>query len=417
MTARGDTAIISGMQSWLSRYPKALTALVASTVLMVSGYSLLWPLVTIYVHTRLGLSMTDAGLVLLLQAAANLGGNLLGGGLFDRWGGRRTIVLGAAMAALAAGGMAVFHTVAAYAPLTVLLSAGTGLVYPCIYAFAAQVWPEGRRAAFNAVYVASNVGVAVGSFAGGQLAQLSFPLSFAVTGLMFLAYLVWVIVAFRGRVWQNAPLPASPAAPLGRALGRAPRFPLAPLLLAVGMFLDWAAYVQWQVTVPTHMQALGFSLSSYSVLWTVNGGVILIGQPLVSWLTARVRRVRAQILVGNCLFVAAFLVLARSGAYGGFLLAMALATFGEMLVWPGVPAAADDLAPEGRRGLYQGLISGAASAGRGLGPLLGGLLYDHYPSATLFLAMVGIFVLALAVFAAHDRIGAKAARPGAALGH
>ncbi len=393
------------MHAWLSRYPKALTALVASTVLMVSGFSVLWPLVTIYVHTRLGLSMTDAGLVLLLQSAANLAGNFLGGSLFDAWGGRRTILTGALAAALGALAMAVFRGIAAYAVLTVVVSVGTGLVYPSIYAFAATVWPKGRRAAFNAVYVASNVGVAVGSFAGGLLAQVSFPLSFAATGAVFLIYLVVVLLTFRGSAWEAA------SRPQGRETGggaRLPLFTLAPLLLAAGMFLDWAAYVQWQVTVPAHMQALGYPLSRYSLLWTLNGAVILLGQPLVGWFTARVPRVKGQILVGNALFVAAFLVLTRTSAYAGFLAAMVLATFGEMMVWPGVPAAADQLAPEGRRGLYQGLVSGAASAGRGLGPLLGGLLYDHFPAPALFAVMTGVFVLGLLVLAVHDRAGRAA---------
>ncbi|MDA8344645.1 MAG: MFS transporter [Thermaerobacter sp.] len=404
------------MQSWLSRYPKPLLVLVASTVLMVSGFSLLWPLVTIYVHTRLGLSMTDAGLVLLLQSAANLAGNFIGGNLFDVWGGRRTIVTGALLAAIATTAMAIFQGILPYALLTVAVGVGTGLVYPSIYSYAATVWPEGRRAAFNAVYVASNVGVAVGSFAGGFLAQVSFSLSFATTGAIFLIYLICVLLAFRGPAWEKAARPTAPAT-AGSTL-RTPLFALAPLLLAGGMFLDWAAYVQWQVTVPTHMQALGFPLSSYSLLWTLNGAVILLGQPLVTWLTGRVPRVKAQILIGNALFVAAFLVLVRTAIYPGFLIAMALATFGEMLVWPGVPAAADQLAPEGRRGLYQGLISGASSAGRGLGPLLGGLLYDHFPSPMLFAAMTGIFILGFFVLALHDRTAIRqASAPSVPLDH
>lgn len=396
------------MQRWLSRYPSALFLLVGSTVLMVSGFSLLWPLVTIYVHTRLHLSMTDAGLILLVQALSNLFGNLVGGHLYDAWGGRRTIVTGSLLAAVAAFGMALTHSTQGYILLTVALGVGTGLVYPSIYAFAATVWPEGGRAAFNAVYVASNVGVSIGSVFGGLLAQVSFPLSFSVTGGVFLAYMAIVAATYRGSAWQEGkPRAAAKAAPRALAPVRVALFSAAPILLAAGMFLDWSAYVQWQTSVAVHMQALGFPLSRYSLLWTVNGVVILLGQPLVSWLAVRVPRLKVQMLIGNALFIASFLVLIRIAAYSGFLVAMVLASLGEMLVWPLIPAAADLLAPEGRRGFYQGLMSGAASAGRGIGPLLGGILYDHYSTPMLFSVMTGLFVLGFFVLSLHDRMPAR----------
>lgn len=392
------------MSSWLSRYPRALPILVGSTVLMVSGFSVLWPLVTLYVHTKLGLSMTTAGLVLLIQSSANLVGNLIGGRLFDLWGGRRTIILGAGAAALGAPAMALWQGFLPYLTLTIVVGVGTGLIYPSIYAYAATIWPQGRRAAFNAVYVASNIGVAIGSFAGGMLAQIGFALSFEVTGAVFALYFLLALVWFRGPAFaptavQRARSDSPAAAPL--SLGAA------PLLLALGLLLDWMAYVQWQTTVAVHMQVLGFSLSSYSVLWTLNGALIVLGQPLVTWYTRRSPRIKSHLLLGNVLFIAAFLILVRSTAYSGFLLAMGLATLGEMFVWPGVPAAADQLAPDGRRGMYQGVMSGAASLGRMLGPLLGGLLYDHYPTEVLFLVMTCLFVAGFAVLSVYDRAGVR----------
>ncbi len=376
---------------------------------MVSGFSMLWPLVTLYVHSRLGLPMSWAGAVLLVQSAANLGGNVLGGPMFDRWGGRRSILLGAGAASLAAFGMALTHGLAPYLVMTVVLGVGTGLIYPSINAYAAQVWPDGQRAAFNAIYVASNVGVAIGSMAGGLLAQVHFWLSFTVTGALLLAYGIVVLVGMRGPAFRRAGLErrveksARPRVASGLVS-------LAPWLLAIGLFLDWTAYVQWQTTVAVHMQALGFSISRYSLLWTVNGVIILVGQPLVGWVTRRMPRVKPQILLGNLLFILSFVLLLSARSYTAFLAGMALTTFGEMFVWPGVPAAADRLAPEGRRGLYQGIVSGAASTGRAAGPLFGGVLYDRFPTTVLFTVMIAVFVLGLAVLSVYDRFQPEAGR-------
>ncbi len=396
-------------------YPPALATLVLSTVLMVTGFSMLWPLVTLYVHTRLGLPMTWAGAVLLLQSAANLAGNLLGGPLFDSWGGRRSVLLGAFLAALAAFGMAATRGLYPYLAMTVVLGVGTGLIYPSINAFAAHVWPEGQRAAFNAIYVASNVGVAVGSMAGGLLAEVRFSLAFTVTGVLMLLYAAAVLAFMRGPAFRQVPAAERRAGPPSAARQGADLWRLAPWLLAAGLFLDWTAYVQWQTTVAVHMRVLGFSLARYSLLWTVNGLLILAGQPLVGWLGRRLPAVKLQILLGNALFILSFALLLAARSYSAFVASMALTTFGEMLVWPGVPAAADRMAPAGRRGLYQGIISGAGSTGRAVGPLFGGMLYDRFPTRILFGVMIGVFALGLVVLGVYDRFQPGERPPGASL--
>lgn len=217
----------------------------------------------------------------------------------------------------------------------------------------------------------------------------------------------------RGGVAESAaaaePAPEMPAAHAVTGSTRAPGSAARPwrdprlLLLAVGFLLATAAYSQWTTTVATHLQVLGYSLPQYSVLWTINGAVILLGQPLVSRLARRVPDVLHQILVGTAVYVLVFLALITNRAYAGFVVLMVLLTFGEMLVWPGVPAAADRIAPEGSRGAYQGIISGATSAGRMTGPLAGGLIYDSVSPAAVFIVMSGVLVAAWVLFTAAGR--------------
>ncbi len=54
------------------------------------------------------------------------------------------------------------------------------------------------------------------------------------------------------------------------------------------------------------------------------------------------------------MFCAAYGWLMLSHAYAGYVVAMVLGTFGEMLVWPAVANAAAQLAPAGQEGRYQG---------------------------------------------------------------
>ncbi|HEY9576332.1 MAG TPA: MFS transporter, partial [Pseudobacillus sp.] len=84
--------------------PKAVWLLVIGMVINVTGASFLWPLNTIYIHGELGKSLSVAGIVLMLNAGATVVGNLLGGAFFDRLGGYRTILLGAALNLIAMTG-------------------------------------------------------------------------------------------------------------------------------------------------------------------------------------------------------------------------------------------------------------------------------------------------------------------------
>lgn len=56
------------------------------------------------------------------------------------------------------------------------------------------------------------------------------------------------------------------------------------VILSSGYVLGWLAYSQWSTTIASYTQSIGMSLSLYSVLWTINGILIVVGQPLVSFL-------------------------------------------------------------------------------------------------------------------------------------
>jgi MFS family permease len=83
---------------------------------------------------------------------------------------------------------------------------------------------------------------------------------------------------------------------------------------------------------------------------------------------------------------------------------MVIMTIGEIFIWPAVPAAAQDLAPVGRSGFYQGVVGSAATAGRMLGPLAGGILFEMYNPQIMLYGMVLFCGLAFICFAFFDRL-------------
>lgn len=419
-------------QKWQS-YPSSIRLLALAAILFSTGMACIWPLVTIYIHDYLGKPLTVAGFLLLGNQGAFLIGSLAGGMLFDRWGRMRTIVFASLGIILVSVGLGVTHDFSVYTVLLLMNGLFYGALSPVMNALAVVLWPEGGRQGINMIYVALNAGVAAGSALGGMLASISFAWTFfgnAITQVVVLALFALVLprqlkaVAERGDQAEQAKTAGAPAAAVPTpAARRKPVEALSPLqqlptkkvawgallLLCSGLFISWMVYVQWTTVLSTYMQSLGISLRQYSLLWTINGGLILFGQPLIAWVIRRfARTLRAQMLLGSYVFVLSMLTLAQTTSYAGFVAGMFIMTLGEMLVWPAVPAVAAEFTPQGREGFIQGLISGTGSAGRMLGPLLGAVIFQHLQAQGLLYIMAGLALLSVLFFALHSAFQGRA---------
>jgi len=74
-----------------------------------------------------------------------------------------------------------------------------------------------------------------------------------------------------------------------------------------------------------------------------------------------------------------------------------------MLIWPAVPTIANDLAPKGREGFYQGIVNSTATGGKMIGPLMGGILVDLYGMSMLFSVLIAIMFIGIFTTVIYDR--------------
>ncbi len=380
--------------------PRALWLLIIGMAVNVTGSSFLWPLNTIYIHEHLGKSLSVAGIVLMLNSAASVAGNLVGGSLFDKIGGYKSILLGIVITVLALFGLTIWSSWPQYIVFLIIIGFGSGIVFPSMYAMAGSVWKEGGRKAFNAIYVAQNLGVAVGAALGGLVASYSFQMIFMANALLYLVFLAIAVFGYRGIQVQSAH--SNILQENGPVKNHDKLYAL--LILCAGYLLCWVGYVQWQSTISAYTRDLGITISQYSILWTVNGAMIVLAQPLINRLVKPFERnLKVQILVGMFIFVGSFIVASGAREFSGFLAAMAILTIGEMLIWPAVPTIADSLAPKGREGFYQGIVNSTATGGRMIGPLLGGMLVDFHGMPALFTVLILLLFGAMFTTIVYDR--------------
>lgn len=380
--------------------PKAVWFLIIGMFINTLGNSFLWPLHTIYMHNYLGQSLTMAGLVLMLNAGTGVIGNLLGGYLFDRIGGYKSIMFGILLSMLSLAALTVWHDWPEYVWLVGILGFSGGIIFPSMYAMVGNVWAEGGRKAFNAIYLAQNLGVAIGPALAGYVADHNINNIF---GANLLAYVFFFVIA--RQFYKNM---SSVSNHQASVLGEKKQIKqLAPfyamMIVTFGYMLTWVIYVQWTSTISTYVLDLGITLKQYSLLWTVNGILILVAQPLIKPIINRLEhRIKTQMVVGLIIFMISFIVVAFAEDYTMFVTAMVILTFGEMFVWPAVPTIASQLAPKGREGFYQGIVNSMATIGRMIGPFIGGVLVEAHGTPVMILILASLIFISIITSLLYD---------------
>ncbi|HDN0930329.1 TPA: MFS transporter, partial [Staphylococcus aureus] len=159
-----------------------------------------------------------------------------------------------------------------------------------------------------------------------------------------------------------------------------------------------------ETTIASFTQELNISMSQYSILWTVNGIMILVAQPLIRPAIILLKgNLKYQMLVGILIFMLSFFVTSFAEQFTVFLIGMIILTFGEMFVWPAVPTIANYLAPEGKQGQYQGVVNSASTVGKAFGPLIGGVLVDTFNMSAMFIGIMFLLIVGIIFLSIFDK--------------
>jgi MFS family permease len=136
------------------------------------NFGLSWGLFPLLFATS-GLPVDQIGVLFALYPAVWGVGQLVTGGLSDRWGRKHLITAGMLAQASALAVIAVADTFAGWAAAAMLLGAGTAMVYPTLLAVIGDVaHPAWRGRAVGIYRVWRDGGYAVGALMGGIVADL-----------------------------------------------------------------------------------------------------------------------------------------------------------------------------------------------------------------------------------------------------
>jgi MFS family permease len=354
------------------------------------------PFVVLYL-TRRGFSTPQAGGAVAAYGLGGLVAQAVGGVVADRFGRRNTI--GAAMLLAAAFTLALWRAQSLLQIYGLMLGLAlcAEMHRPATGALIADLLPRERRVtAFTLYRLAVNVGWAAGLALGGFLAVHRFSLLFIGDALTSTAFGLLALIALPHGV-RTSRHEERHLATARRSIAADRGF-----LLFLGAALAIAVvYSQNVSTLPLHVTDSGHAASTYGLLQSLNGVLIVLFElPVTAWTQHRSRT--SIVALGGGLIGAAFASLVVAGSVPALTAAIVVWTMGEMLESPVASAFVADRAPEHARGRYQAAYGAMFGVAWIAGPLMGTSLYALDPNV-LWLACGAISALGVALALAAGR--------------
>lgn len=400
---------------FVPRLPRAAWILLAGDALSAVGSGLTLPFLLVYLSRVRGIDLGLAGLAVSTVAIAGLLGNPAAGSLSDRFGARRTLVLGLLIAAAGALSVALvrepWHAFGASA----LVGLGVAVIWPAQDSLLATlVRLDQRSSAFGVRHATMNAGFGVGGLTAALLVDLesaaSFELVYVLDALSFLAF---VPVVLR----LPSPRPNDePATGAVGGYGEVVRDRLFRGLWALMALLVVAGYAQYHAAFPAFATgAGGLSAAALSIAFAANTFGVVGFQLFVLKRMAGRRRSRGVVLACAAWAAAWSITLVAGGLGGGsaavatFALVAVLLALGETLIAPAMPPLVNDVAPERLRGRYNGAFTLAWTCGFVVGPLIAApTLAAGFADALFVGLVVACGIAAVGAFRLERRIPAEA---------
>ena len=163
------------------------------------------------------------------------------------------------------------------------------------------------------------------------------------------------------------------------------------VILSVCMALQMTSYVMILPLFARRFSELGAGVQSLGVSAMAFALAATLAAPFMGTLADRYGR-RPVVMLSLAAYVLAFTGYLFATSVPAFFVLRALAGAFTAGLVPAVNGIAADLAPADRRAQWLGIVSGGTATGWIAGPVLGGLLYDHWGYEVALIVAIGIAV-------------------------
>lgn len=359
------------------RYPFQFWLMFLGLIVSSTGTTMVWPFLTIYASEKLLLPLAAVTSLMTFNSVSGFVSSVVAGSLVDRFGRKGMMVIGLF-------GMAIVYL--GYIPagefwhfaLLMLLSGSFNPLYRVgtDAIVADMIEAENRTQAYSLIRMGRNVGVALGPILGGLVLSRSYNIGFITASIALTFFGLLTIFFLKETLQRDSNQRHEGLRDQLRVISEALRNKAFSRMVGSFTLMEICATLMWVVLAVYIKQNYGIAEARYSWIPTTNALMVIFLQVAITRITQKHSPTRVM-PIGAAFYPAAMLMVAFSGNFWGFLLAMVVMTFGELITAPTATAYVANLAPPDQRGRYLGFFGLAWYVALSVGPMGAGFLSDN----------------------------------------
>ncbi len=329
------------------------------------GYSSIWIYSALYLRTNLGLSIFQDGLIITAGSAVAAGLQIYAGILADRFGYKRFVMLSMAISAILFAVLVVSPTIrqsAVFYPVVFMgLMIANASQAPATNAIVSESSTVKLRG-FSILRIGNNVGWGIGPALGGFL---------IFGGSFFYLFLFGLLTAFAGFVLSLTIREVKSTGKRTVELNAANRLLIVLSFVALLLFIVQA---QETITLSNYAKIIRhLNFNEIGIIYLTNGLVVIAAQGFIYKLSKKLGNY-LSFVIGGILYSFGFFSYAFFSTLPGFILATVILTIGENFSFPAGYAMVSLVSKPENIGRNMGTYNAFISAGRAIGPLIGGFV-------------------------------------------
>jgi MFS family permease len=401
--------MLKKIQTIYQEFPQKFWIVVAVSFIDRIGGTLLFPFFSLYLTSKFGVGMTQAGIILGIFSIFGLFGGMIGGALTDKFGRRKLILFGLIFSALSTLALGAVNQFNLLYPLAMIIGLLSDVAGPAHAAMIADILPEEQRQeGFGILRVVANMSWIIGPTIGGFVANRSFFALFVTDAIIscLVAFLFYKLMP------ETKPQEQPGQQPIGiletfKGYKEVVKDRVFIAFLIASMLMG-VVYQQMYNSLSVYLRDYhNIDPSGYGFLLTTSAITVILFQ---FWVTRKIKGSPPFIMMalGTLFYMLGFGMFGFVTFYWLFALAIVIITIGEMIIMPTSQTLAANFAPVEMRGRYMAFFGLTWMLPATIGPSAAGIILDNYNPNLLWFIGAGLCaVSAFSFFVLHLRIGAQ----------
>lgn len=349
-----------------------------SVVMLINrSGTMVLPFLSVYLTTRLGFSIEDAGYILSFYGLGAMAGAFLGGYLSDKLGHFYIQFFSLVLAGL---GFILLSAITAFYSLLVgvfvlsLISESLRPANASSISFYSR--PENISRSFSLNRMAINLGFSIGPAAGGLLAAISYRFLFLADGLTCIAAGLFFFFYFRTRKGYEPRKQSHEYPKVSRLLVFRDKKYLLFILLTIGFA---TLFFQLFIALPLYYRNV-YALSEGKIggLLAMNGLIVFSLEMILVYILNRRYRMNHLVLTGLIIMGISFALLNSYHGTSVLIMAMLLLSISEIFAMPFMATWVVQVSSQTNRGAYMGLYTFAFAVANVIGPFYATQMIENF---------------------------------------